>query len=87
VPAPPPARRSPVSITHTAAAPAVGRPDPPLPWRRPGDRSGRPPARGTARAAPTAIQPLSKPGDPPSLRSPHDWSRSDVEIPWEPDSR
>ena len=32
-------------------------------------------------SAPT--QPLSRPGDPQSLRSPVDWSRSDLELPWE----
>jgi hypothetical protein len=36
-----------------------------------------------SRPAATAV---SRPGDPPSLRSPADWSRSDVEIPWDPDS-
>jgi hypothetical protein len=32
-------------------------------------------------SAPT--EPLSRPGDPQSLRSPVDWSRSDVELPWD----
>ena len=49
-----------------------------------------PPANGRrdaplpwSRPAETAV---SQPGDPPSLRSPADWSRSDAEIPWDPDS-
>ena len=38
--------------------------------------------RGTPEgAAPT--EPLSRPGDPQSLRSPVDWSRSDLELPWD----
>jgi hypothetical protein len=32
-------------------------------------------------SAPT--KPLSRPGDPQSLRSPVDWSRSDLELPWD----
>ena len=28
-------------------------------------------------------EPLSRPGDPQSLRSPVDWSRSDLELPWD----
>ncbi len=32
-------------------------------------------------SAPT--EPLSRPGDPQSLRSPVDWSRSDLELPWD----
>ena len=32
-------------------------------------------------SAPT--EPLSRPGDPQSLRSPVDWSRSDIELPWD----
>ncbi|HET8620897.1 MAG TPA: hypothetical protein VFM27_18140, partial [Acidimicrobiales bacterium] len=79
-----------------AAVPApfgsAERPDPPLPWPAAGDSRADPTRRGPAPtlvragAEPTVTQPLSQPGDPPSLRSPHDWSRSDVEIPWDPES-
>ncbi|HEY7073540.1 MAG TPA: hypothetical protein VH479_25665 [Acidimicrobiales bacterium] len=35
---------------------------------------------------PAPTEPLSRPGDPQSLRSPVDWSRSDLELPWETES-
>jgi hypothetical protein len=68
------------------------RPDPPLPWPAAGHSRADPtrrcpaPTLVHAGAEPTVTQPLSQPGDPPSLRSPHDWSRSDVEIPWDPET-
>ena len=66
----------PAPAPDRAGPSATEHPDPPLPWPTPGAAVGR---------EPTTTQPLSKPGDPPSLRSPHDWSRSDVEIPWDPE--
>ena len=59
---------------------------------------GSPPAGSLAACPPASGRPdtplpwsrpaetVSRPEDPPSLRSPADWSRSDVEIPWDPDS-
>jgi hypothetical protein len=62
------------------------------PAARPG--AGEPTLRGPA---PTLVEagtpdgssptePVSRPGDPQSLRSPVDWSRSDLELPWESES-
>jgi hypothetical protein len=74
-PSAPPASAVPASSAPGQAVPnASDLPDPPLPWPTPGAAVVR---------EPTTTEPLSKPGDPPSLRSPHDWSRSDVEIPWD----
>jgi hypothetical protein len=42
--------------------------------------------QGARPSAPAPTEPLSRPGDPQSLRAPVDWSRSDLELPWETES-